>query len=105
MAEYWPPGVSRQDFDQAIAEIRKIVGENMVYTDPAGELQGYLDHMSAVPPESRMPSAAIAPATPTRRFRGTRMRWGKSCEGRDFKNDETANDANDGLLCKPREWK
>lgn len=62
MADYLPPGVSREDFDQAIAEIRKIVGANMVFTDHEGDLRGYLDHMSAVAPETRMPSAAIAPA-------------------------------------------
>ncbi len=60
MATTLPEGVSSSDFDQAIREIRKIVGDEWVFLD--SELSPYLDHMSAVPPEYRTPSAALAPA-------------------------------------------
>ncbi|WP_372725027.1 FAD-binding oxidoreductase, partial [Immundisolibacter sp.] len=63
MPEYLPHGVNRDDFQSALAEIRKIVGQAWVLTDSETDLQPYLDHMSAVPPESRMPSAVIAPAS------------------------------------------
>ena len=63
MPEYLPPGVSREDFQSALAEIRAIVGAAWVFADPEGDLQPYLDHMSAVPPEDRMPSAAISAAS------------------------------------------
>ena len=63
MPEYLPPGVSREDFQSALAEIRSIVGAAWVFADPEGDLQPYLDHMSAVPPEDRMPSAAISAAS------------------------------------------
>ncbi|MBV1960643.1 MAG: FAD-dependent oxidoreductase, partial [Immundisolibacteraceae bacterium] len=60
MATMLPEGVSSSDFDQAIREIVKIIGDEWVFRD--SELAPYLDHMSAVPAEYRMPSAALAPA-------------------------------------------
>ncbi len=35
MPEYLPHGVAREDFQAALAEIRKIVGAAWVFSDPA----------------------------------------------------------------------
>lgn len=62
MPQQLPPGMNAGDFDKAIDEIRKVVGDDAVYTGEGDALAPYLDHMSAVPPEYRTPSAAITPA-------------------------------------------
>ena len=60
MAKALPEGVTGSDFDAAIREIQGIVGDEWVYLDPDGDLKGYEDHMSAVTPDHRTPSAAIS---------------------------------------------
>ena len=58
-----PPGFQPQRFDKLLAEVADIVGPEWIFRNPDSTLQPYLDRMSARPPEYRMPSAAVCPAT------------------------------------------
>jgi len=59
-----PPGVSKAEFDAAIAEFKKIVGNEWVFTS-AEDVALYRDAYSQVwnEPEERLASAAVAPAS------------------------------------------
>lgn len=54
-----PPGVSQQDFDLAISEFRRVLGEDNVYTGKS--LVEYIDpyELQEEPSKRRMPSGAL----------------------------------------------
>lgn len=56
-----PEGVSRRDFDQAVAELRSVVGKQWVFTDSSSALRSYRDVYATVPDAAHMPGAAVAP--------------------------------------------
>lgn len=57
-----PHGVDAARFAGILDELRAVVGAANVYATPEG-LAPYLDVMSSVRPEQRMPSAAVCPAS------------------------------------------
>src|SRR5690606_737268 len=59
-----PPGVSEAVFADALAEMRSIVGDEWVFTEPE-DLNTYRDFYSVLwgEPEERVASAAVAPAS------------------------------------------
>ncbi|MEC9340368.1 MAG: FAD-binding oxidoreductase [Pseudomonadota bacterium] len=63
MTDRLPPGVTAASFDAALSALRDIVGPDWVHVSLEDGLAGYLDHMSPVPPQSRIPSAAVSPAS------------------------------------------
>ena len=56
-----PEGLSRRDFDQAMAELRSVVGQQWVFADFDQALRSYRDVYATVPDEAHMPGAAVAP--------------------------------------------
>ena len=56
-----PDSLSLEQFNQAIGELREILGPERVYTDDVNELRSYRDVYSTTADELHMPSAAIAP--------------------------------------------
>jgi 4-cresol dehydrogenase (hydroxylating) len=58
-----PDGVSRERFDKAVAEMRRVVGDAWVITTDNPQIKGYLDTLSTLPETETMPSAAVCPAS------------------------------------------
>ncbi len=58
-----PGALTLTDFKQAVAALRKAVGERWVFTDDETELRTYRDVYSTTPDAAHMPSAAVAPVT------------------------------------------
>ena len=56
-----PPGISQSDFDDALNDMRRIVGRDYVFIE--GDLDSYLDPFSPTNRENHRPSGAVAPAT------------------------------------------
>ena len=56
-----PEGVSQRDFNQAVAELRSVVGKQWVFTDSGSALRSYRDVYATVPDAAHMPGAAVAP--------------------------------------------
>ncbi|MEC9342022.1 MAG: FAD-binding oxidoreductase [Pseudomonadota bacterium] len=63
MTQHLPPGVTAKSFSAALTALRDIVGSDWVHASLEDGLAGYLDQMSPEPPEARIPSAAVAPAS------------------------------------------
>ncbi|MBI2994765.1 MAG: FAD-binding oxidoreductase [Gammaproteobacteria bacterium] len=61
MSRVLPPGVNAADFEQAVGEMKALLGREWVY-DEEPRLHGYQDHFAILDPEKHAPSAAIAPA-------------------------------------------
>ncbi len=58
----YPEGFTASEFEGILAEFRTVVGNDWVINSVKTGLNSYLDTFSMAPPESRAPSAAIAPA-------------------------------------------
>lgn len=56
-----PEGLSQRDFNQAMAELRSVVGKQWVFTDSGSALRSYRDVYATVPDAAHMPGAAVAP--------------------------------------------
>jgi len=57
-----PPGIKREQFPALLADLKKVVGHEFVFTDPEWELPAYNDAYLTTPAELHQPSAAVAPA-------------------------------------------
>lgn len=58
-----PPGISLEQFNGAIADIIRIIGDEFVFTDDIKELRSYRDPYNTTRDEDFAPSAAVAPKT------------------------------------------
>ena len=58
-----PANLTPAEYNQAIEELRQVVGAEWVVTDEQQELRTYRDVYSTLPDEANMPSAAVAPRT------------------------------------------
>lgn len=58
-----PPGISAAAFDEAVAALRRVLGDAYVYTDRERHLRAYQDAYTTVDPATHAPSAAVAPRT------------------------------------------
>ena len=56
-----PDSLSREQFEQAVAELREVLGQDRVFTDDVNELRAYRDVYATTADDLHMPSAAIAP--------------------------------------------
>lgn len=62
MPAVYPPGINPERFSALVADLKKAVGDNYVYTDPQWDLPSYNDAYLTTPPELHQPSAAVTPA-------------------------------------------
>ncbi len=62
MQKVLPSGISPERFAAVLADLRKAVGKEYVFSDPQWDLPAYSDAYLTTPAELHQPSAAVAPA-------------------------------------------